>query len=133
MKGRKGFTLVELMIVMVIIGILLSLLLPGVFTARQEALKTKTASNMRQIGIALYAHAKNNDGSLPTNLADLVTNGYLEDNAVFENGKGDAFNYVATGDNLYTMNASDTLVIDDDADTGTDYTLKADGSVDTSG
>jgi prepilin-type N-terminal cleavage/methylation domain-containing protein len=133
MKGRKGFTLVELMIVMVIIGILLSLLLPGVFTARQEALKTKTASNLRQIGIALYAYAKNNDGTLPTNLTDLEGD-YLENGTdVLTSARDATFNFVGSAGNLYQMNASDTLVIDDDANVGTNYTLQADGSVDTSG
>jgi len=82
MRNAKGFTLVELMIVMVIIGILLSLLLPGLFSAREEALKTKTQSNLRQVGIAIYAHAKNNNGMTPATLNELNTEGYLDDTSV---------------------------------------------------
>jgi type II secretion system protein G len=135
MKIKKGFTLVELMIVMVIIGILLSLLLPGVFTARQEALKTQVASNLRQIGIALYAYAKNNEGDLPSaadGLAVLETDGYIEDIGAINNNINDnEFTYNAGGSNLYGMSPSDPLVTDDTGDKATGYILNADGSVDT--
>ena len=141
MKSKKGFTLVELMIVMVIIGILLSLLLPGVFTARQEALKTQVASNMRQIGIALYAHAKNNDGELPATLLALdpevpsaATPTYLEGVAELElNIDDNAFTFDAASGNLYSLTASTALVTDDaEGDNETGYVLRADGSVNTS-
>ncbi|MDP8261629.1 MAG: prepilin-type N-terminal cleavage/methylation domain-containing protein [Candidatus Kappaea frigidicola] len=135
MKSKKGFTLVELMIVMVIIGILLSLLLPGVFTAREEALKTQTASNLRQIGIALYAHAKNNAGILPANVAELVTDGYLTDDSVFENAFGGDMELEAAvmSKSLYAMDSTDVLITDDEIVTekATGYELRADGSVNT--
>ena len=137
MKNKKGFTLVELMIVMVIIGILLSLLLPGVFTARQEALKTQVASNLRQVGIALYAHAKNSNGTLPTTLAELETEGYVEDMDVINNNIDDnPFTFNESTSNLYSLSASTVLVTDDSVVGGgtkaTGYTLRADGSVNTS-
>ncbi len=135
MKNKKGFTLVELMIVMVIIGILLSLLLPGVFTARQEALKTQVASNLRQVGIALYAHAKNSNGALPANLAALDPT-YIEGIAdINKNIDGDPFTFNEATSNLYSLSASTVLVTDDSIISGTNatgYTLRADGSVNTS-
>jgi prepilin-type N-terminal cleavage/methylation domain-containing protein len=145
MRSKKGFTLVELMIVMVIIGILLSLLLPGVFTARQEALKTQVASNLRQIGIALYAYAKNHDGTLPNELADLdpeeptaTDPTYLEGmDEINKNIDGNPFTYNQANEDLYSLNSSDVLVTDDSTAGGktkaTGYTLLADGSVDTGG
>ena len=128
MKSKKGFTLVELMIVMVIIGILLSLLLPGVFSARQEALKTQTASNLRQCGIGLYAYAKNNGGDLPATLATLETDGYITDDTVFADSAGTAFTFTAASGDLYAMDSTDVLI----TDAGTSYELRADGSVNTS-
>lgn len=62
---RGGFTLVELLVVIGIIALLLSILLPSLYKARESANRIVCASNMRTIGQLLYVYAHDNGGTLP--------------------------------------------------------------------
>jgi prepilin-type N-terminal cleavage/methylation domain-containing protein len=78
-KRRKGFTLVELLVVIGIIALLISILLPALSKARATAQRAACLSNEKQIINAILLYTTDNKGllpgpSMPMVLDPLVTN-----------------------------------------------------------
>lgn len=66
MRKRRGFTLIELMVVICIIGILLGLLLTGVQAVRNAAHRVQCLNRLRQVAIACQNYAAGRSGDLPS-------------------------------------------------------------------
>ncbi|HEX7011004.1 MAG TPA: prepilin-type N-terminal cleavage/methylation domain-containing protein [Phycisphaeraceae bacterium] len=77
MRGSapRGFTMIELLVVISIIALMISILLPALKQARMAALTTECSSTLRQVGIAIYTYANDHSGKLP-----LVINPSATDN-----------------------------------------------------
>ncbi len=63
--STRGFTLIELMVVVAIIALLMGILLPSLGLARESARAAKCGSNLRQLGIALAVYQKDNHAVYP--------------------------------------------------------------------
>lgn len=83
-KQSKGFTLVELLVVIGIIALLISILLPSLNRAREMANRVKCASNLRQIGQAMLIYSNENTGAFPRTIA--ATSGTLYAGTGTQNG-----------------------------------------------
>jgi prepilin-type N-terminal cleavage/methylation domain-containing protein/prepilin-type processing-associated H-X9-DG protein len=82
-RHPTGFTLLELLVVLAIIGVLLALLLPAVQRARESANRAGCGNHLRQLGQALLHH-ESHTGSFPGGEWPLVVPDYLGDGGTLE-------------------------------------------------
>ena len=78
-KKRKGFMLLELIIVVAIIGILAAVAIPNLISMTDEAKVAKIQSDLSTIGTAMEVYHVKKGGTYPANLSTLAgDNGYLK-------------------------------------------------------
>ena len=69
----RGFTLIEILIVIGLLMLLMGLFAPALVRAQEQARRLKCLNNMSQIGKAMLVYAFKNDGELPGNKNDVTS------------------------------------------------------------
>lgn len=70
---RSGFTLIEMLIVIVVIAILIGVLLPSFRGTQDEASEQRARSELRTLATAIESYYIHNSNSLPASLTTLIT------------------------------------------------------------
>lgn len=90
--SKKGFTLTEILIVMIVAGILLALILPNTLKALERANVTKRNNNLHTIDTAIYmCYSEERDWTNCKDVNYLETNGHLEPGVIGEDPFGGVY------------------------------------------
>jgi len=101
---KEGYTLIELLVVIAVIGILAAMVIANWTNMKLYSQRTASLSNMRQIGVAFYSYAGDNDQRLPRRVTGTndgnkwpkLLSDYLQDVRVYA-AVGDRSNYIFQG------------------------------------
>ena len=118
MKRRKGFTIIESGVVILLIGVITFALFPFVKMVRRAAQEIRCVRNLQKISIALRVYALENEEAFPRDLSFIFTKGYVEHekvfNCPFSSRKGNAKepDYIYINKNEFKQSENTPLVYD---------------------